>query len=107
MENPLIQEWPGPYGGVPPFDKVKVEHFKPALEHAMAASLAEIERIATHPEPPTFANTLEAMERSGRTLDRVLAIYGVYGGTLRTKYVCRVHARRCCSPSSRAFSGPL
>jgi peptidyl-dipeptidase Dcp len=84
MTNPLIEEWPGPYGGVPPFDQVRVEHFKPALEQAMAESLAEIERIAGDPAPPTFANTLEALERSGRTLDRVGAIYGVYGGTMRT-----------------------
>ena len=71
MTNPLLPAWSGPYGGVPPFDKVKVEHFKPALEAAMAEQLAEIDRIANDPSPPTFANTIEAMERSGRMLDRV------------------------------------
>ena len=84
MKNPLLQEWTGPYGGVPPFDQVKVEHFKPALEAAMAESLAEIDRIANDPAPPTFANTIEALERSGRTLDRAGAIYGVFSGTMRT-----------------------
>src|SRR5687768_18436183 len=50
--NPLLREWTGPYGGVPPFDEIKVEHFIPALEAAMAENLAEIDRIANNPEPP-------------------------------------------------------
>jgi len=45
--NPLLEPWSGPYGGVPPFDRVKVEHFKPALETAMAEQLADVERIAS------------------------------------------------------------
>src|SRR5690348_12647617 len=84
MTNPLLPEWTGPYGGVPPFDQVKVEHFKPALEAAMAESLAEIDRIADDPAPPTFENTFAAMERAGRVLDRVGAVYGVYSSTKRT-----------------------
>ncbi|MBC8022428.1 MAG: M3 family metallopeptidase [Burkholderiales bacterium] len=83
MTNPLLPAWTGPYGGIPPFDKVKVEHFKPALESAMAEHLAEMDRIAGDPSPPTFANTLEAMERSGRMLDRAVNIYGVFSSTLR------------------------
>src|SRR3954471_22496079 len=82
--NPLEPAWSGPYGGVPPFDKVKVEHFKPALETAMAECLAQVERIANDPSPPTFANTIEAMERTGRMLDRVGNVYGVFSSTLRT-----------------------
>ena len=53
-QNPLLAPWTGPYGGVPPFDQVKVEHFKPALEAAMAEQLAEIDRItADPPRPPS------------------------------------------------------
>jgi peptidyl-dipeptidase Dcp len=84
MSNPLLQKWTGPYGGVPPFDQVKVEHFKPALEAAMAEQLAEIDRIANDKSPPTFENTIAALERSGRTLDRVGNIYGVFSGTMGT-----------------------
>ena len=84
MSNPLIPKWTGPYGGVPPFDRVKVEHFKPALEAAMAEHLDEVERIAADPAPATFENTFAALERSGRTLDRVGAVYGVFAGTMRT-----------------------
>ncbi len=72
VSNPLLAPWKGPYGGVPPFDAVKVEQFKPALEAAMAEQLAEIDAIASDPAPPTFDNTLAAMERSGRALERVL-----------------------------------
>jgi peptidyl-dipeptidase Dcp len=85
MQNPLLKQWTGPYGGVPPFDKVKVEHFKPALEAAMAEHLAEIDRIANDPAPATFENTIASLERSGRTLERVGSIYGVFSGTMRSQ----------------------
>ena len=81
-QNVLLAEWSGPYGGVPPFDRVKVEHFKPALETAMTQGLAEVEKIAASPEAPTFENTIAAMERSGKTLDRVTAVYDVWSGNM-------------------------
>jgi peptidyl-dipeptidase Dcp len=80
--NPLLAEWVGPYGGVPPFDKVRVADFKPALEAGMVENLAEVDRIANDPAPPTFENTIAAMERTGRTLDRVGAIYGIWSSTM-------------------------
>jgi peptidyl-dipeptidase Dcp len=84
VQNPLLPDWTGPHGGVPPFDRVTVEHLKPALEAGMAEQLAEIDAIANDPAPPTFDNTLAAYERSGRTLDRVGRIYGVHAGNLST-----------------------
>jgi peptidyl-dipeptidase Dcp len=83
-DNPLLQPWSGPYGGVPPFERVQVAHFKPALEAAMAAELAEIERIANDPSAPTFENTLVALERSGRMLDRVSTVYNIWGSNMST-----------------------
>ena len=80
--NPLIQKWTGPYGGLPPFDKVKVADFKPAMETAMAANLVEIEKIAGNTNAPTFENTIVAMERSGHTLVRLQALYGVWSSTM-------------------------
>ncbi len=80
--NPLLAPWAGPYGGVPPFDRVRVEHVAPALEAGMAEQLAAIERIAADPSPPTFDNTIAAFERSGRTLDRVTTVYDVLTGSL-------------------------
>lgn len=83
-DNPLLAPWAGPYGGVPPFDQVAVEDFKPALEAAIAENLAEVERIANDPAPATFENTLAALERSGQALDRVLTVYGVWNSTMNT-----------------------
>ncbi|MFL6246243.1 MAG: M3 family metallopeptidase [Thermoanaerobaculia bacterium] len=59
----------------PPFDKIKDEHFQPALEEGMKQNLAEIEKIANNTEPPTFANTIEPMERSGALLTRVAKVF--------------------------------
>ena len=80
--NPLTAKWEGPYGGIPPFDKVKVSDFKPALEAAMAENLAEIDKITANKDAPTFANTIEALEKSGTTLDRVTTIYGIWGSNM-------------------------
>jgi peptidyl-dipeptidase Dcp len=80
--NPIIPAWSGPYGGVPPFDKIKAEDLKSALEAGMAEGLADLEKIANDPAPPTFDNTIAAMERSGRLLDRVTTVYGIYSSTL-------------------------
>lgn len=82
--NPAAAPWTGPFGGVPAFDKVRLEHFRPALEAGMAQEWAEVEAIANDPAPPTFGNTIEALERSGSALDRVQTIYGVWVATLST-----------------------
>jgi peptidyl-dipeptidase Dcp len=83
-ETVLLAPWTGPYGGVPPFDRARVDLLAPALEAAMAAELAEIDAIAANPEPATFENTIVAMERAGRGLDRVRTIYGIYSSSLST-----------------------
>ena len=80
----LLEKWAGPHGGTPPFDRVEVAAFKPALEAAMAEQLAEVERIAADPAAPTFENTIEALERAGRALERVSTVYGVWGATMST-----------------------
>jgi len=59
----------------PQFDKIKDADFQPAMETAMAEQRAEIDKIAANPAPPTFENTIVAMERSGRMLDRVTAVF--------------------------------
>src|SRR5580765_8498826 len=81
-ENPLLAKWEGPYGGVPPFDRVQIALFKPALEAAMAEQLAETDRIADNSAAPDFENTIAALERTGHTLDRVNTLYGIWSGTM-------------------------
>lgn len=74
-ENPLLAEWHTDFG-VPPFDLVRNEHYLPAVREAMAAHKAEIEAIVANPEAPTFANTVEALERSGSLYTRVSRVFG-------------------------------
>lgn len=83
-ENPLLKPWAGPFGGVPPFDQVRLEHFKPALEAAMAQNLDEIDAIAANPAAPTFENTIAALENAGRTLANVNTVFGIWSGGLST-----------------------
>ena len=72
--NPFFSASPLPYQA-PPFDRIKESDYQPAIEEGMKRQLAEIEAIADNPEPPTFANTLEAMERSGELLTRVAKVF--------------------------------
>jgi peptidyl-dipeptidase Dcp len=73
-DNPLLAAWNTPFG-VPPFDLIRPEHFVPAFSQAMADHLEEIAAIGASPEAPSFANTVEALERSGRSLERVGAVF--------------------------------
>jgi peptidyl-dipeptidase Dcp len=82
--NILLAPWAGPYGGVPAFDKMRLDDLKPAMEAGMAKQLAEYDAIAQQKEPPTFDNTIVAMEKAGRDLNRVLVYWGIWGGNLST-----------------------
>ena len=73
-DNPFFAESPLPYQ-LPPFDRVDDAHYQPGFERGMADHIAEIEAIAGASEPPTFENTIVALERSGRLLDRVAATF--------------------------------
>ena len=73
-DNPLLQNWETPYG-LPPFDRVRPEHFKPALEVGMRAHNADIAAICESADAPTFANTVAALDRAGRTLTRVELLF--------------------------------
>jgi peptidyl-dipeptidase Dcp len=73
-ENPFFETWGTPFG-LPPFDRISPEHFPPAFDRAMAEHDAEIAAITALPAAPTFANTIEALERSGRLLDRVSRVF--------------------------------
>jgi peptidyl-dipeptidase Dcp len=76
-DNILLADWTGPYDGVPPWDRVRPELFPQAFEVAIAEQRREILAIADDSAPATFANTIEPLERAGRTLDRVSALFGV------------------------------
>ncbi|MET0986413.1 MAG: M3 family metallopeptidase, partial [Steroidobacteraceae bacterium] len=100
--NPAAAPWEGPFGGVPAFDRIKASDLKPALEAGMEEQLAAIDGITGAREPPSFANTLAALERSSRTLDRAATIYGVYNSTLNDAQVQAIE--REMEPKLAAFS---
>ncbi len=74
QENPLLEQWNTPFG-VPPFEKIRPEHFLPAFRAALDQQRNEVDAIAAGSEPPTFANTVEALEGSGVTLTRVRGVF--------------------------------
>ena len=82
--NPLLAKWEGPYGGVPPFDKVQVALFKPALEAAMTEQLAEVDKIAGNTAAPDFDNTIAALERAGSAYDRASTLYFIWAPNMST-----------------------
>ena len=100
--NPLVAPWAGPHGGVPPFDRVRTADFGPALEAAMAEQLEAIGRITADPAPPSFDNTIAALERSARAMERVQTVYGVYTGCMSDDALRAVE--RDMAPKLAAFA---
>ena len=82
--NVLLADWVGPYEGVPPWDKVKPEQFDQAFTVAIAEVEREAAAIANNPEPPTWANTIEAMEKSGQKIDQVGSVFAVMTDNMST-----------------------
>jgi len=78
-ENPLLKEWDTPFQ-TPPFDEIKNEHFMPAFLETMKTEKAEVEAIVNLKEEPTFKNTIEALEKSGKMLNRVSRVFGCLNG---------------------------
>lgn len=81
-DNSLTKVWTGTYNGVPNFDEMTLEDLKPALNQAMAINLIEIENIANQSTNPNFDNTIVALERTGKVLDRVFTYYGIWSSNL-------------------------
>ncbi|HEX8187074.1 MAG TPA: M3 family metallopeptidase [Pyrinomonadaceae bacterium] len=104
-DNILLAEWAGPHGGLPPFDRVRVADFKPALEAAMAENLAEVDRIAADRSAPDFENTIAALERAGASLDRVTTVYGVWSSTMNSPEFNSV--QREMAPRLAAFNDKI
>ncbi|HEV2078776.1 MAG TPA: M3 family metallopeptidase [Allosphingosinicella sp.] len=82
--NILLAEWTGPYDGVPPWDKVTPELFPEAFQFAIDERRREVNAIADNPAAPTFANTVEALEKVGRRLGRVQSLFGVMTSNMTT-----------------------
>ena len=82
FDNLLLEKWEGPFAGVPAFDKMDLTLLQPTIEKGMALHLEEIETIANNPESPNFENTIAAMERAGKPLDRAFKYYGIWSANI-------------------------
>lgn len=91
--NPLLEKWVGAYDGLPPFDKVRLPDFEPAFRAAMDMQRAEIAAITRNKAAPTFANTVEALERSGEALNNVSTLYYVHTSVLITPEMQAIEER--------------
>ena len=105
IKNPLLQEWKGPYGGVPAFDKMDVNDIEKAIEVGMELNLTEIDSIVNSKEAPTFENTIAAMERSGAELDRVFTYYGIMSSNISSPEFREIQAK--LAPKLSAFSSKI
>jgi peptidyl-dipeptidase Dcp len=103
--EPLLAPWTGPYGGVPPFDKIRVKDFKPALLKGMDLSRSDIKAIADSTEAPTFDNTIAALEDSGRAFTRAGSVFGTFTATMNTKPMQAVQKEM--APVLAAFSDEI
>jgi peptidyl-dipeptidase Dcp len=79
MTNPLLQDWTTPFQ-IAPFADISDDDFAPALDQALATHVAEIDAIATNPDAPTFANTVEPLEAAGQALSQVLSVFYTVAG---------------------------
>ena len=82
--NTFLNPWVGPYGGVPAFTDYKLNDLKPAIETAIQEKLTEINKIANNQKPATFTNTVVALEKAGKTLTQVYAVFGIYSSNMNS-----------------------
>nr|AAZ48946.1 putative peptidyl-dipeptidase Dcp [uncultured bacterium WWRS-2005] len=104
-EPTLLNEWTGPYEGVPAWDKVKVSEFPAAFQAAMDDSKAEFEAMLEKPEPITFENTISASELSGEKIGRLFSIWGVHSSNLSNPEIRKIQAE--WEPKVSAFFSEL
>lgn len=105
QSNTLLAEWTGPFGGVPAFDKVKLEDLKPALEYGMKRNLEEIDIITANSEAPTFENTIVALERTGSDLDRIFTHWGIWSSNMSSPEFRAIQGEM--APKLSAFSSKI
>jgi len=81
-QNAFSNNWSGPYGGVPAFADYNLHELKPAIEAAIQEKLNEINSIANNPKSATFENTVVALEKAGKKLSQIKAVFDIYGSNL-------------------------
>lgn len=100
--GPLLDPWAGPHGGLPPFDQIRRQDFKPALLKGIDLAREEINRITGQHSTPSFGNTIEALEDMARPLGRASNVFSVYTSSLNDKEMQKIEAEM--APILSAFS---
>lgn len=103
-DNPLLQDWPTLFG-IPPFNLIRPEHFKPAVEEAISIAGKEIDDIVSNPAEPDFRNTIEAIEEAGSLLSRITPVLFNLNSSDTTPEL--QNAAREVSPVLTAFSNDI
>lgn len=103
--NPVTMAWTGPYGGVPPFDRIEVPHFKPGVLQAMHMARADLKRIFENKVAPTFGNTLAAYQDAGRAYDRAERLYSIFTATMNDDRMSEVETE--LEPAIAAFDDEI
>ena len=104
MTNPLLSRWDTPFG-LPPFSAIKDAHFAPAIDAALTEARANIRAVADNPAPPSFGNTIEALERADESLNRVLGVFFNLAGADANPE--REALQREVSPKLAAYSAEI
>jgi peptidyl-dipeptidase Dcp len=101
----ITQPWKGRFGGMPAWSRIQVAAFPAAFEAGMASQRAAIKAITANPKPATFENTIAALERSSRMLDRVKMLFEVHTSTLNLGEVPKIEA--AMAPRLAAFGDEI
>jgi len=104
MTNPFLTDWATPFE-LPPFAEIGDDDFAPAFEALLDEARGEIAAIAENPEPPSFANTIEALELAGERLDRMLGVFYSLAGT--DSNPAREALQRDFAPKLSAYSSEI
>ena len=105
MNAPLLQPWPGPYAGVPPWNLVRVEEFASQFDMALKIAEEEIAAIANQTDPATFENTILAIDNAGQALERLETLFDVHSSNLNIGPIPDIE--RIVAPKLSAYSDSI
>ena len=105
IDNLLLKEWTGPYGGIPAFDKMSLDNVETAIDWGMKKNLIEIDAIVANSDTPNFENTILALEKTGQDLDRVFPFWGIWSSNMNSSEFRKIQGK--VNPKLSDFSSKI
>ena len=105
IDNLLLKEWTGPYGGIPAFDKMSLDNVETAIDWGMKKNLIEIDAIVANSDTPNFENTILALEKTGQDLDRVFPFWGIWSSNMNSPEFRKIQSK--VNPKLSDFSSKI